>query len=632
MIFSRTWLQSYTKTTLPEIKELSEALMLHAFEIEEIIDDDLVDVDVLPNRAHDCLCHRGMAYELASILSFDIDAERYPELSQQNSTDAPIIHVENTDHCRRYSAFTMTNVEVKESPDWITSSLEAIGQKTINNIVDATNYVMFDLGQPLHAFDADKVVGDIKVRNAHEGEAMTTLTGEVLELSSLDLVIADDEGVLALAGVKGGTKAEVDSNTKNIIVELANFDPVSTRATTRRHKLHTDSSKRFENEIHPKLIDEVYPCIKVLLLELASTEDSQTSGLVTKESYPDTSYEIEVRLSEIQGLLGLDISREEVEDILKRAQMSYVVDAEVFTVTTNYRRFDLRIKEDIIEEIGRLYGYHMIPSKSVSDIDFKAKIHGPSYVRNVITNLLVSEGFSELFTYTFVELGERVLANPIAQDKKALRTSLEHGLSQAVELNAKKASFYGVNQIKVFEIGVVHTNGNEELRCALAISNLDKKAKKQYGSEEDQLKEVTAMISEKIQCDIDLSFGEGIVSFKVPELKEEISRYEDIFDHESYTNEMSFHPISAYPHSTRDISFWADERVSQEQAQKVIKEAVNELVVKIFLFDEFHKEGRVSYAYSLVFQSQEKTLTDTEIDEVMTKLYQVLEKNGCEIR
>ena len=639
MLISRNWLQSYFTTELPKAEELAHTLLLHAFEIEgvqQIGDDYVIDIDVLPNRAHDCLCHEGVARELAGLLDLEQKKDRY---TRKTDTEQQIVelNIENQEKCRRYAAFQIDDVEIKESPQWLKDHLASLGQKTINNIIDATNYVMFDVGQPMHAFDADKVVGAITIRDAKDGEKMTTLSGEELELSVDDLVIADDEGILALAGVKGGTKAEVTEITKNIIIEVANFHPTTTRITSRRVKIQTDSSKRFENEITPDLVSYAAGAIQSLIIEL-SKGSNKVSGLTDVYPNPLQDVEVLVSLLQIQKVLGLNIEAREVLELFGRFEIATDQEEETFIVTIPARRLDLRISEDLIEEVGRWYGYHNIPSVSISELNAHPEVHSVTLVINQIKNLLIEEGYSELLTYGFVNEGDLSLFNPIAGDKSALRTTLHKQLVLALEQNLKNASYFGADRILLFEIGRVYSKGGEETRCAVACANVNKKAKKAYGHENEQLVEIQQKLEQEFGISLDIQKKENIISFSLDQsiiqLNDSLKKesYGEVFDPKSYGPEDSFQTISVYPHSNRDISLWVNEGVSPAEVEDLIKEQGGQYLKKIYLFDEFSKDGRTSYAFSLIFQADDKTLADTDIDTAMDSITGNMKERNWEVR
>lgn len=638
MLISRNWLQTYFSEELPEVEHIAELLLLHAFEIEGIHtykQDDILDIDVLPNRAHDCLCHEGIAKELAGLMSVDLKQQQSKDHKdlENNSLNITVLEPHK---CRRYTAFTVDGVEVKPSPEWLQEALSSIQQKSINNLVDAGNYTMFDCGQPIHIFDADKVDGDICIRNAQKGEKMTTLTGENLVLHEDDLVIADEKDILALAGVKGGTKAEVDDKTKNIIVEVANFCPSSTRKTSRRVKIHTDSSKRFENDLSPEVVSRALPVIQNLILDLAGG----TIGSVTDiYSQIQEAKKIRVPLSKISKVLGITISVSEISTLFDRFAYLYELieeDETIIIVHVPKERLDLSLPEDIIEELGRWYGYHNIPSKDISEIVSNPRMNKLIVGENTIKNLLINQGYSEVITYSFVDKGEVELYNPIAKDKSALRASLDKQLEEALSLNAKYTSYLGKDRICIFEIGRVYKEGEELVHLSLACANSNKRASKTYGKEEKQLALTIDILQEQLGITFDvIEYQPNIVHVNLSTsdlTKISNNSYADVFDARSYHDEARFHEISIYPFSTRDISLWVDEQTGISEVKQLIEKHAGTYLKKCHLFDEFSKDGRTSFAFSLVFQSQDKTLEDNEVDDAMAKINKAIEKQGWVVR
>ena len=639
MLISRTWLASHFENELPDAQQIAETLLLHAFEIEginQIENDQVIDIDVLPNRAHDCLSHRGMAREYAALTRQSTKENLRYHVNQpivHDQDDKVEVDIVNKEQCLRYLARSIKQVSVTESPDWLKDALNSIGQRSINTIVDATNYVMFDLGQPVHAFDADKVSGSIVVRNAKEGELMTTLTGEELTLETTDLVIADQEGILALAGVKGGTKAQVDKQTKNIIVEVANFNPTTTRVTARRVKILTDSSKRFENGITSELAPEAMVAVSSLITNLAGTDNTTLGALAGVYPHPEIPTTIEVTQSNISRLLGADVSTREIADIFERLGCTYHEELGSFKVTVPVERLDLVIPEDLTEEIGRVYGYHHVPSQDLSNYTFTPSINSQHYLEAAVRNFLVQQGFSDVKTYTFVKKGEVEVANPIASDKRALRTNLYQGLSESLGLNLKYADYLGIDRIQIFEIGTIYHKDGESLACAIGIENIGKKANKVYGPVDSQLEAIVKEIESKLGINVKPDYHNHVVSFDLHgdhDFKQD--SYHDFFGISSYEEGSRYHQISPYPHATRDISFWIDSDHNERELRQIIQDAGAHYLKKVFLFDRFEKEGRVSYAFSLVFQSDEGTLTDIDIEADMEKIQSVLLNLNAEIR
>lgn len=347
MLISYNWLKEYFEK-LPDPKKLGEILNVKSFEVESIdaVDDDFVlNIDVLPNRSHDCLCHSGVAREIATVVegvnfiekrAGKIFADSVRGVKQEiTKLKGATIQVEvKTDFCRRYVAREIKNIQIRESPIEIKNKLKSLGQKSINNIVDISNIVMFEMGQPMHAFDSDKLSGNkIIIRPAENGEKIFTLDKQEINLSENDHVIADEKNILAVAGVKGGKIAEVDINTKNLILESANFVPSLVRKTAKKIGIGTESSKRFENEITPEICVEAIDLVTELIIKYASTDQTEVYEYV--DHYPQKwlQYKTGVSLSEIEKVLGLKISNTDVEKSLKLLNFEYeIIDVRSFIV------------------------------------------------------------------------------------------------------------------------------------------------------------------------------------------------------------------------------------------------------------------------------------------------------------
>src|SRR3989339_18187 len=471
MKVSYSWLQNYFEEKLPESEKISEGIIFHSFEIEEtekMGNDVVFDIKVLPDRAHDCLSHWGIAKEISAIFDLKIKDKKY-KIFEPKPTELEI-KIED-EKCLRYMGRMVKNVEVSESPAWLKEKLNAIGQKSINNIVDAANFMMFDLGQPIHCFDLDKLESaKIIVRNAIAGEEINLLGIEKIGnlqksrsvlLSQNDLVIADEKGPLAIAGIKGGTKAEVDNNTKNIVIEVANFNSVTTRKTAKKLNILTDAVKRYENEISPELCTKVMDAITDLVFELGGGEVEDTI-----DKYPKKveQKKVSVSINYINKRLGASFSKAEMESVWKKLNFTYIVKDGDFEIEIPYLRIDLTGPHDLVEEVIRILGYDRLEEK-LPEIKLESKMNETYSKMFLARNKLLGEGYSEVMTYTFRDKGEvEVLAS--ASDKKFLRTNLSDGLRESLKLNQLNAPLLGMKEIKIFEIGTIFKKGGEEMCVA----------------------------------------------------------------------------------------------------------------------------------------------------------------------
>lgn len=655
MLVSYNWIQKeYFKDKLPDPQDLISILTHYAFEIEQIEkkgDDCLIDVDILPNRAHDCLSHRGIAREIGVILNKQIFEKKFSVPSNSPQLDDKLsVAVDAPNLCPRYIGRFVSGVSVGESPEWLRHKIESIGQRSINNIVDITNYILFDLGQPLHVFDADKLEGGaIIVRQSREGERITTLDGEDIKLTTGTLVIADDKDPLAIAGIKGGTKAEVDRNTKNIVIEAANFLPVNIRKTAQRVGIRTESSTRYEHEITSELASEGMAIATALIIEIAGNSDTMIGAPKDIYTTKEDQKTVTVSLKQINSVLGITLLQKEVEDIFTRFNFEYSTtenkteNGVSFVVTIPFERLDLRISEDLIEEIGRIYGYQHIPDVLPNDMDFSPKINKLFYYTGVIRTALIDEGFSEVETYTFTNQGEVEIANPLASDKNFMRRSLLKGLSASLELNTKNLAVIGVPNVSVFEIGIVFKQTGEHTSLGIAFRNPKVKVTKAKGKE--FIENILKVLSDKFGvvfsgAIMELPSGGAVVEINLEQLMEKLPEpklYDDIFN--TTTQTIKYKPFSVYPFIVRDIAVFVPENTNKEKIEEILKKNGGELVVREpELFDTFTKtfdngETKTSYAYKLVFQSHKRTLTDLEIGKIMETISVALHQNtGWEVR
>ncbi|MDQ3014377.1 MAG: phenylalanine--tRNA ligase subunit beta [bacterium] len=622
MKISYNWLQTYFTDKLPAPKELAELITFHAFEIEGVEQagaDTVLDIKVLPDRAHYALSHRGLAYEVSAITKIPWhEKDHYP--AEVTSDKKVSVSVEDKELCLRYISRYIENVNVTESPVWLKQWLEAVGQRSINTIVDATNFVMLDLGQPLHAFDADKVKGGITVRRAKQSEKITTLDGREIELDSAVMVIADDEGPLAIAGVKGGSRAAVTEMTKNIILESASFNASFVRKVSQKVGIRNDSSKRFENSVPPERALRAMEEITAQIVEMSP--EAKIGANTDIYGHPFKEKTLEVSKIEIYKSLGIEVPESDIDAILGRLHILYTKKHDHYILTIPRERLDLVIPEDLIEEIGRIYGYLNIKGVELPHDRSVPKINKLFYYANVVRDVLTKHGFSEVYTYSLTHSGEVEIQNPLASDKNFLRKNLTEGIAKSLGLNVKHADLLGLKQIKIFEIGNVFTGEGEYTSFAIGIRN----AQKLKIKEADELKEVAKVLGAELG--LDLSFLEtenGVTEVKFDNLIRNLPEPGDEPMYEVTPSEKTFKTVSHYPFAVRDIAVFTPEGTTEHEVRAIIEQYGGALLVKETLFDVFEKtlaDGtkKTSYAFRLVFQSHEKTLTEEEINSIMKSI------------
>lgn len=449
-----SWLKEYVGESLPAAKVVEDLLTFHAFEVEEtevVEGEDVIEVKVLPDRASDCLSHRGIAHELGTILNVELKHDPLRDKVSLKQTDKVAVHISDAKACPRFTITVISGIEVKESPEWLKKRLRVLGQRPINNIVDATNYVMFALGQPMHAYDADtfpQVNGQWQfgVRFAKEGEVIELLgetvknpigDGEVekrrdIILNGTELLIVEgsSDTPVGLAGIKGGRFAELHSGTKNIILEAAHFEPSIIRKTARRLGIMTDASKRFENEPSRELPPYAQQEIVTLILDIAG---GVFEGIVDEYIAKPEPLSVLVSVEHVNALLGLSLTNQEVKSIIERTGSVVTESGEgQFIVVPPWERTDLTIEANFIDEVGRIHGLSDITSVVPEAVPL-VEINARQYYSDEIRAALIAQGFSEVITTSFHKKGSIQLQNALASDKSCLREELTKNISKVLE-------------------------------------------------------------------------------------------------------------------------------------------------------------------------------------------------------
>jgi phenylalanyl-tRNA synthetase beta chain len=652
MLVSYNKLQTYFSEKLPKPEELKDVITRWAFEVEEMHEkngDTLIDIDVLPNRAHDCLSHRGIAKEIAVLTGLTY-AEPNTEPVTEESQEVIGVEIEDSSACLRCMARVIENVTITESPEDVRTVFDNRNERSINAAVDATNIALLSVGQPLHVLDADKVKGNIVVRYAREGESMITLDGKDITLIESDIVIADDEGVLELAGVKGGKKAEVTKDTKRIILEAVNFNSVAIRRTSSRVGIKTDASKRYENGITPEFT-EIGMRVASKLIKTWMPE-SVFGPIVDVYPNPEEDVSVTVSLNTIQGILGADISHEVMEDVFGKLGFAYEKKDDEYRIVPPKERLDIRIAEDVVEEVGRVYGYEHIESRSLPDMR-EPVVEKECFFTNRIRQELSRAGYREIVTSSFRAKGDIEVAYPAASDKGFLRSTLTDMMQDRLVFNARNTALFGKDDVRLFEIGhVFDRERGERLMCALGVVYPNMKSGKATEKAKGDVKEMLATIADSCGGDEEMMdakyvsltdgvvsqdganlFGGHIVEFDFGTFIDKLETpagYGDVLD---TPNDIPVYTdFSVYPFMTRDVAFWTPGDVSEEEARKEVTGEGDELLVRTDLFDVFEKEGRTSYAFRMVFQAMDRTLTDEEVNAIMNDVYARIEARGWEGR
>lgn len=645
--------------------------------LQDFMGDAVIEIDVLPNMAR-CLSMIGVAREVAAIFGKQTCHTNHVPTTVAESIDGQVkVVIEDPAKCSRYSATLIKNVTVGPSPGWLQRRLQYAGQRPISNVVDVTNYAMFEWGQPLHAFDYDILVQranggtpTITVRQAKPGEVLKTLDGVDRTLSADDLVIADTVGAIALAGVRGGLDTEVTATTKNILLESACFDFVSVRKTAHKFTLFSEASTRFSKGVHPELVK---PTALHAAKLLAETSGGQVlSGMVDLYPAPIPPQTVQLKATEIRRLLGIDLPASEVERVLTALQFSVKTVDGGWHVTVPNTRLDIQAgAADLIEELARIYGYDRLPGTLLSGVLPPQRNNRLLSLEHFTQDTLANAGLQECVCYSLTAkereaalgfTGDGVeLLNPISPERAVMRRTLLANLLEVVSHNLKQT-----DTVKLFELGSVFLPQTAERlpaeprRLAIILSGRrkpeawdDPLGVKPAQLDFYDLKGIVEQLLAELHVPkvnyvatketawlhpgraAQLRIGETVVGV-FGELHPKTLTAFGLADRTILAAELdmeaifaqvperfAYVPILQTPTALRDVAVVVDETVTNETVQNEIKAAGGELLTSIRLFDVYKGDsipaGKKSLAYALTYQS-EKTLNDKEIDKAHKKI------------
>ena len=635
------------------------------------LNDKAIEISLTPNRA-DCLSIRGIAREVAVVNKAAMNELQFTPVKSTIS-DKVAIELKAPEACPRYLLRMVRNVNVKAAtPIWMQEKLRRCGIRSIDPVVDVTNYILLELGQPMHAFDADKVTQPIQVRMAKNGEKLVLLDGSTAELKENTLLIADQNGPLAMAGIFGGEASGVNENTQNVILESAFFAPLAITGRARQYGLHTDASHRFERGVDFELQRYAMERATALLIEICGGEAGEICEVADENALPKLN-PVTLRREKLDNLLGHHIETETVTDILQRLgfQVSYAND--VWTVVPTSWRFDIEIEEDLIEEVARIYGYNTIPNNAPL-AHLMMREHKESDVSlSRIKTAFVEHDYQEAVTYSFVdpkvqrllhpEQEALILPNPISVEMSAMRVSLLSGLLGAVAYNQNRQQ----SRIRLFESGlrfvvdadhpigvrqefviggVISGNRHNEhwaikaeavdffdlkgdLESIFDLSNAGKNIKfvaKSYPALHPGQSAAIMLGDEEI----------GFIGTIHPRVAQKLDLngkvvvFEVLWDKISHKDVIQAKEISRFPANRRDLAIIVAENVTADEVLTVCREAAGAQLTQINLFDVYQgagiAEGMKSLAISLILQDNEKTLSHEEISAVVDTVLSALKE------
>ncbi len=648
------------------IKELGDDAKVGTDPLEYLgLDDTVYELDVHKHRNNDCYYHIGFAYEIASILNRKV---KLPEINYKETEDNINSHFNlkvETNKCPYYLAKMVTDVKIKESPDFIKKRLVSVGMRSINNVVDISNYVMLEFGQPLHFFDKTSLGDNILVRDAKDNEEIVTLDGKTRILDSNDIVITDGVKPVCIAGVMGGENTEIEDTTKTILIESAIFDAVSIRNTASKLNLKSEASIRYGKGLN---FEYTMSAINraCQLLELYA-DAKVLSGIVSYDKIDKTEKKVSFTAHDVNKMLGIVISTSDMETELTRLGFDYELNGETFNVTIPFRRLDIDPNvNDIAEEIGRLYGYHNLVSTLPKVGIKKGEYKGDVKYRKLISHRLRSLGINETKTYTLVSpemasmfnyknLTNAVLPNPMSVDKSVIRTTLIPSLINVYEYNKKRK----VNDICLYEISKTYDNAYNERTLITVLmkgnyitNNIVKSnvkvdyylikgvlenildylgLKNRYSYEVKDIPNMHPYISSVILVDKE---EVGIIGRIHPSTVKE-----DVYVFELELNKLikevkpiKYKASSIYPMINKDISIVTNINTPSLELEKIIKKSGGRLLTDISVFDVYTGsnvgEDEKSIAYSLTFNDPTRTLTDEEVMNVFNKIIDDINNSG----
>jgi len=618
---------------IKDLKSLAEALTFHAFEVEGW-EKNMIDVKLYANRYSDAGSHWGLARIVAAILNqkSNIKNQKYEDEIKTPKTELkgtrPNLQIK-TKLCQEYIGTHLEIPSVGGAPKTIRDVLADCGLRSINGVVDIMNYVMLEVGQPLHAFDAEKVQGVIEVRLAEKGEKITTIDGNNFTLTEEDLIIADEKGPLAIAGIKGGKRAEVSNSTKKIIVEAANFDSVSVYKTARRLNLTTDASLRFSHGLSPVLADLGMRRAGQLLKEVLNAKVGESMRVA---NYRPTKRILKFHIDKFQNLTGLMLKESVCLDYLKKLGFG----AKGSFVEIPPTRMDISIFEDLVEEIVNLYGYQNLPPEAPHVPLMPSGFEDDIRLKDNVRKILINFGLNEVYNYSFAKKGSVEIANPIAEDKKYLRASLRPLLEKNVEENLKYSAF-----VRIFEIGRIFESKGEEINenLSLGMATTGKQAFLELKGMVQQMLQMLGLVDYFTKEDgagLRLESDHHVLGWISAGKNSAFAEIDLTKLSQLVQGEKEYRPLPKYPSVMRDLSLLVSDEQRVGPLQDVL-ENTSQLVEDVDLIDWYQDEklgdGKKSLTFRLIFQSAEKTLTDKEVDTEVEKILSALkEKFEIEVR
>lgn len=631
------------------------------------LNDVMIDVDLTPNRA-DCLSVEGLAREVALVSGFSFSVPFENKTLVQAMPCSQVVEVLAPQACPKYLGCVVEGFDTRvKTPDWMVQRLERSGVRAISLVVDITNYVLLELGQPMHAFDADALSGAIQVRYAKADETLVTLDERVLSLNSQTLVIADDSGPIALAGIMGGFSTSVTDKTQRLFFECAHFSPLAIVGKARQYGLHTDSSHRFERGVDPLLPERALNRVLSLLIEMAGGQVSEWVAVVADDDMPKSN-QILLRRQRLHQLLGASIDDQFVMDVLVRLGCQVTALDIGWQIIAPSYRFDMQIEVDLIEEVARIYGYNNLPNTHVAMPLSLKPLPESEQDMQMLRQAMLQRGFHEVITYSFVEeqalidlspeIPYVLLKNPISEDMKAMRTSLFPGLLQTLSYNQKRQQ----TRVRIFETGLMFSLEAGEIQQTPVMGGLIAGDVAPVGWSEDSRKVDFYDLKGDVENLLAMSHLHGRVNFSATHSPEfhpgqcaalvldgqtigimgqlhpkwlktfgvtgPVFMFQVFLDSLLMMKVPTVTGISKFPEVQRDLAFVVEQGVSAQQMIDCIQQVDNVLLQSVQVFDIYQGVGvadnHKSIALGLKIQHHDRTLQDQEVDALIERIVQTV--------
>lgn len=628
MKYLLSWLKDYIEINEPPEK-LAEDLSMFVLEVESVTktnDDYIFDLEITPNRG-DCLSHLGLARQIGAMYNRKLKTENLKLKTTYTDLNKNLdIMIEYPKICPRYTAQVIDNIKIKPSPDWLKKRLESYGFRSINNIVDITNYVMIALGQPMHAYDYNKIAdGKMNICLSKDHDEVTTLDGKIHKLRKDTIIIKDDEKIYDLAGIMGGLKSEIDVSTTTIVLEGAIFNPVLIRRTSKYLNHQTDASYRYERDVDIEGNMTAFELANTLILETLPEAKFGKIYDIYQNKYAPKSISFED--SKINNLIGCDLNHDEIISALKRSYFEVV--SNVATVPS-FRAYDISIWQDLAEEVARIIGINKI--KRIEPVTTDHPITNIDWLnREKVKDILINLGFSEIYTQSFSDINQmhllgvdidnlQEIINPISPETQYLRPDMKISLINAVAKNPWSP------ELNIFEVGKVF--GKDTEKWQIGIATCDKYPDRiQDALQKLNINNEVETVSQDILAKFKIRRPTHITLIDLDDINDEsINKTELNFE----VSNNKYKPVSKYPPTVRDLAFIVDNSV---KADDIIK-SISSISADIFLvemFDEFSSDkfgsNKKNIAFHIWIQNMKGPVLDSLASDIISKIIITIENN-----